>query len=111
MRRVVVTGMGIVAPNGLGTDTFWEATTEGRSGISYVESFDTAGHAVKVGGEVKNWDPVPYLNGNRKSLKVMGRNVQFGIAAAKMAMQDAGLYEDAKIDPTGCAGGTSSERH
>ena len=92
--------MGIVAPNGLGTGTFWEATTEGRSGISYVESFDTAGHAVKVGGEVKNWDPIPYLNGNRKSLKVMGRNVQFGIAAAQMAMQDAGLYDDAKLDPT-----------
>ncbi len=100
MRRVVITGVGIVAPNGNGTGAFWEATTEGRSGISHVETFDTTGHAVKVGGEVKNWDPMPFLNGNRKSLKVMGRNVQFGIAAAQMAMQDAGLNENPNIDPT-----------
>lgn len=100
MRRVVITGLGVVSPNGLGTLSFWEATTEGRSGISYVDMFDTSGHTVKVGGEVKNWDPLPYLNGNRKSLKVMGRNVQFGIAAAKMAMQDAGLYDDQKLDRT-----------
>jgi 3-oxoacyl-[acyl-carrier-protein] synthase II len=100
MRRVVITGIGIVAPNGVGTDTFWNSTKEGRSGVSFVDSFDAAGHSVKVGGEVKHWDPTPYLNGNRKSLKVMGRNVQFGIAAARMAMEDAGLYQDAKIDPT-----------
>ncbi len=100
MRRVVITGMGIVAPNGIGTGAFWNSTTEGHSGISNVSLFDTSGHTVKVGGEVKDWDPVPYLNGNRKSLKVMGRNVQFGIAAAKMAMQDSELDEDASIDPT-----------
>jgi 3-oxoacyl-[acyl-carrier-protein] synthase II len=99
MRRVAITGIGIVAPNGVGTNMFWESTKEGKSGISLVDSFDASGHLVKVGGEVKNWDPAPYLNGNRKSLKVMGRNVQFGIAASKMAMQDAGLYEDATIDP------------
>ncbi len=100
MHRVVISGLGVVAPNGTGGDAFWEATTEGRSGISNVESFDATGHTVKVGGEVKHWDPLPFLNGNRKSLKVMGRNVQFGIAAAKLAMQDAGLIDDPRIDPT-----------
>jgi 3-oxoacyl-[acyl-carrier-protein] synthase II len=100
MRRAVITGLGVVAPNGLGRAAFWEATTEGRSGVSRVESFNAAGHTVKVGGEVKNWDPAPYLNGNRKSLKVMGRNVQFGIAAAHFAMNDAGLLHSDKIDPT-----------
>jgi 3-oxoacyl-[acyl-carrier-protein] synthase II len=100
MRRVAITGIGIVSPNGVGTEAFWQATKEGQSGISQVESFDVSGHTVKIGGEVKGWDPSPYLNGNRKSLKVMGRNVQFGIAASKMALQDAGLYEDTKIDPT-----------
>src|SRR5262245_296899 len=100
MRRVAVTGIGVVAPNGVGTEEFWESTREGRSGISQVESFDSSGHTVKVGGEVKNWDPSPYLNGNRKSLKVMGRNVQFGIAASKMAMENSGLYGDSSIDPT-----------
>jgi 3-oxoacyl-[acyl-carrier-protein] synthase II len=84
----------------MGTEEFWKATTEGRSGVSHVESFNTGGHSVKVGGEVKNWDPLPYMNGNRKSLKVMGRNVQFGIAAAQMAMQHAGLLHDPAIDPT-----------
>jgi 3-oxoacyl-[acyl-carrier-protein] synthase II len=91
MRQVVISGIGIVSPNGVGKEAFWNSTIEGRSGISKIDSFDTSGHAVQVGGEVKEWDPVPYLNGNRKSLKVMGRNVQFGIAAAKMAMQDTPL--------------------
>jgi 3-oxoacyl-[acyl-carrier-protein] synthase II len=100
MRRVVITGMGVIAPNGLGKDAFWQATTEGRSGVSFVQSFDTAGHAVKVGGEVKAWDPLPYLDGHRKSLKIMGRNVQFGVAAAKMAMEDAGLHDDPTLDRT-----------
>jgi len=99
MRRVVVTGIGVVAPNGIGKDVFWESTVEGRSGVSYVESFDTRGHTVRVGGEVKNWDPSPYVNGNRKSLKVMGRNVQFGLAAARLALEDAGLVDDIKGDP------------
>ncbi len=100
MSRVVITGLGVVSPNGIGKDAFWNSTTEGRSGVSYVESFNTEGHTVKVGGEVKNWDPSPYLNGNRKSLKVMGRNVQFGVAAAKMAMEDAGLINDQVLDRT-----------
>ena len=99
MCRVVITGLGVVAPNGTGSDAFWEATTEGRSGISFVETFDATGHTVKVGGEVKCWDPMPFVNGNRKSLKVMGRNVQFGIAAAKMAIEDAGLIDDKQLDP------------
>ncbi len=94
MRRVVVTGIGVVAPNGLGKEAFWEAIVEGRSGVSYIESFDTEGHTVRIGAEIKNWDPSPYVNGNRKSLKVMGRNVQFGLAAARLALEDAGLIDD-----------------
>src|SRR5262245_963315 len=100
MRRVVVTGLGIVAPNGIGKSGFWDSTKQGRSGISFVDSFDASGHTVKVGGEIKRWDAAPFLNGNRKSLKVMGRNVQFGIAASKMAMEDAGLNVDSIVDPT-----------
>jgi 3-oxoacyl-[acyl-carrier-protein] synthase II len=99
MFRVAVTGIGVVAPNGVGTDQFWRATVEGQSGVSLIESFDTTGHTLKIGGEIKAWDPSPYLNGQRKSLKIMGRNVQFGIAAAQLAMQDAGLLYDPSLDP------------
>ena len=99
MRRVVITGIGVVAPNGLGKSAFWEATSEGRSGISEIESFNTEGHAVRIGGEVKNWDPLPYMNGNRKGLKLTGRTVQFGLAAAKMALEDASLLHDDQLAP------------
>jgi 3-oxoacyl-[acyl-carrier-protein] synthase II len=95
MRRVVVTGLGVVAPNGIGAENFWTATLQGRSGISYIESFDTAGHTVKIGGEIKAWDPRPYLTEPaRKNLKIMSRTVQFGVAAARLAVDDAGLAQD-----------------
>ena len=61
MRRVVVTGIGIVAPNGVGRDAFSEAIVEGRSGVSTIESFDTSGQAIKIAGEVKGFDVLPYL--------------------------------------------------
>ncbi len=94
MRRVVVTGLGAVAPNGVGVQAFWEATVAGRSGVSYIESFDTSGHSLKIGGEIKNWDLTPYLSEPiKKSRKIMCRAVQFGVAAAQMAAADSGLFE------------------
>lgn len=88
--RVVVTGYGAVAPNGLDADTFWRATVEGRSGIDTIRSFDVSGFPVRVAGEVRGFDAKKYVP-SPKSLKVMGKNIRFGVAAAQMAMENAGL--------------------
>ncbi len=98
MHRVVVTGIGVVAPNGIGRREFSEAIFEGRSGVNYVESFDTAGLNIKIAGEVKNFDVLPYLGEHRKSLKLMSRAVRFAVGAAAMAVEDAGIETD-RLDP------------
>jgi 3-oxoacyl-[acyl-carrier-protein] synthase II len=92
MRRVVVTGLGIVAPNGIGKDAFWSACLKGHSGVGPIRSFDASGHPVKIAAEVHDFDAAAYLsNGHRKSLKVMSRAMQFAVGAAGMAAQDSGL--------------------
>ncbi len=98
MRRVVVTGIGIVSPNGIGRRAFSEAIVEGRSGVGLIESFDTSGQAIKIAGEVKGFDVSPYLGDHRKNLKVMSRAVQFAVGAGALAVEDSGL-DPKKLDP------------
>src|SRR5947209_19350564 len=99
MHRVVVTGIGVVAPNGIGRHAFGEAIMEGRSGVSSIESFDTTGLPIKIAGEVKNFDVMPYLGEHKKSVKLMSRAVRFAVGAAALAVDDAGL-ETGKLDPS-----------
>src|SRR5918998_12841 len=99
MRRVVVTGIGIVSPNGIGRREFSEAIVEGRSGVSRIESFDTTGLAIQIAGEVKNFDVVPFLGEHRKNAKLMSRAVGFAVGAASLAVEDAGLATD-RLDPS-----------
>src|SRR5207253_8228430 len=75
MHRVVVTGIGVVSPNGIGRREFGEAIVEGRSGVSSIESFDTAGQAIKIAGEIKNFNVMPFLGEHKKSAKLMSRAV------------------------------------
>jgi 3-oxoacyl-[acyl-carrier-protein] synthase II len=92
MRRVVVTGIGVVAPNGIGKDAFWKACVEGKSGVGPIRSFDASGHPVQIAAEVPDFDPTPHLpNQHRKSLKIMGRASRFAVAAAGLAIEDSGL--------------------
>lgn len=98
MRRVVITGLGIVAPNGIGKTAFTESILEGRSGVTRIESFDTSGHRIKIAGEIKSFDVAPYLGEHRKSEKVMSRAVKFAVGAASMAVTDSGL-DTAKFNP------------
>ena len=71
MRRVAVTGLGVVAPNGIGKEDFWDACVEGRSGVGPITSFDASSFPIKIAGEVKNFDPSPFIpDSMRKSLKV-----------------------------------------
>jgi 3-oxoacyl-[acyl-carrier-protein] synthase II len=99
MHRVVITGIGVVAPNGIGRRAFGEAIVEGRSGVGYIESFDTTGLPIKIAGEIKNFDVTPYLGEHRKNAKMMSRAVRFAVGAAALAVEDAGL-ETRKLDPS-----------
>lgn len=90
--RVVVTGFGALAPNGSTAEAFWSATREGKSGIARITGFDPSGFPVQAGGEVKDFDPAKFVP-NRKALKVMGKNIRFGVAASRMAMEHSGLLE------------------
>ncbi len=92
MRRVVITGLGVVAPNGIGKDAFWAACVAGRSGVGPIRSFDASAHPVNVAAEVPDFDISPYVPGpHRKSVKIMGRAARFGVAAAGLAVNDCGL--------------------
>ena len=99
MRRVAITGLGVVAPNGIGKDAFWDACVHGRSGVGAIRSFDASAHPVKIAAEVPDFDMSPFVRGpHRKSLKIMGRAARFGVAAAGLAVDDSGLALD-KVDP------------
>jgi 3-oxoacyl-[acyl-carrier-protein] synthase II len=99
MRRVVVTGLGVVSPNGIGRSAFSEAIVEGRSGVSFIESFDTTGQSIKIAGEVKDFDVLPYLGEHKKNVKLMSRAVAFAVGAAALAVEDADLRTD-RLDPS-----------
>jgi 3-oxoacyl-[acyl-carrier-protein] synthase II len=98
MRRVVITGIGVVSPNGVGRRAFTEAIAEGRSGVSRIESFDTSGQSIQIAGEVKGFDVTPFLGDHKKNAKTMSRAVAFAVGAAAMAMDDSGL-DAGRIDP------------
>lgn len=89
MRRVVVTGLGVVAPNGIGVDTFWESLVNGVSGIDRITRFDASRHDVKIAGEVKGFDPLLYME--KREVKKMDRFIHYALASAVMAVDDARL--------------------
>jgi len=99
MRRVVITGLGVVAPNGIGKEAFWSACVNGRSGVGAIRSFDSEGYPVRIAAEVPDFEMAPFLPAaHRKSLKIMGRAARFGVAAAGLAVVDSGL-ELGRVDP------------
>jgi 3-oxoacyl-[acyl-carrier-protein] synthase II len=100
MRRVVITGLGVVAPNGVGKDAFWSACQEGVSGVGPIRSFDASTYPVQIAGEVRDFDVGPYLpDGQKKSQKLMSRATRFAVGAAGLAVRDAGFTPDWR-DPT-----------
>jgi len=88
-RRVVVTGVGLLTPLGIGTEASWEAVRAGRSGIGRITQFDASAFSCRIAGEVKGFDPANYIE--KKEIKKMGRFIQFAIAAADCALKSAGL--------------------
>jgi 3-oxoacyl-[acyl-carrier-protein] synthase II len=88
-RRVVVTGVGLVTPLGVGTENSWKAAIEGKPGICSITQFDASSLPVHIAGEVKDFDPSLYIE--VKEIKKMDRFIHFAMAAATMAMEDSGL--------------------
>jgi 3-oxoacyl-[acyl-carrier-protein] synthase II len=96
-RRVVVTGVGLISPVGKGTQENWQALCAGQSGIGPITRFDAAAFSTRFAGEVKNFDPLQFIE--KKELKKMDIFIQFAIAAAQYAMDDATLTIDASLAP------------
>jgi 3-oxoacyl-[acyl-carrier-protein] synthase II len=95
--RVVITGLGAVTPLGTGVDRYWEGVVAGRSGVDYISQFDTSECPVKITAEVRDFDPRDHMH--RRTAKRMSRFIQFAIASAQMALEDAEL-DLSKEDPT-----------
>ena len=89
MRRVVVTGVGVVSPLGTGNATNWEALIAGKSGIAPITRFDASDLPVKIAGEVKDFVAEDYID--KKEIKKMDLFIQYSLAAAQFAMEDSGL--------------------
>jgi 3-oxoacyl-[acyl-carrier-protein] synthase II len=97
--EVVITGLGVVSPIGIGREAFWDALLAGTCGIGPVTQTNLAGMTPQLAGEVKDFDSKAFI-ANRKSLKIMSRDAQLGIAASLLASRDAGIK----------AGGINPER-
>ncbi len=93
-RRVVITGLGLVTPIGLGRQAFWEATQRGDSGVGLVTRFDAHRLPTQIAAEVKGFEPTDFLD--RKTARRSDRFTQLGVAAARLAVADSGLDLEAE---------------
>jgi len=99
-RRVVVTGVGLVSPVGVGTSATWEALLAGASGIGPITKFDTERYPSKIAGEVKGFDPEQWME--KKEVKKSDAFIHFALAASQMAVDDSGLaIDEANADRVG----------
>jgi 3-oxoacyl-[acyl-carrier-protein] synthase II len=92
-RRVVITGLGMISPLGIGVDDSWSAAVAGKVGIGPITQFDASAYPVRIAGEVKGFDPAQYIDA--KEIKKMDRFIHLAMAASMMAHEDSGL----KITP------------
>lgn len=98
-RRTVITGLGTVSALGVGVDTFWEGLVQGRSALRRISRFDPAGFRSQLGGEVPDFAVKDYVpKSYRKATKVMARDIELAVAAAKCAVESAGLVTRGTLD-------------
>jgi len=88
-RRVVVTGMGVVCPVGIGVEETWQALVDGKSGIAPITHYDASTYPTRIAGEVKGFEAEKYMD--RKEVRRNDRFIQFALAAADMAVKDSGI--------------------
>ncbi len=105
-RRVVITGIGVLTPLGLDPAAFWDGLQHGRSGLETIRAFDPGNLPTRFAGAIADFDAKKYVSRDgRKQLKVMARAIQFAVAAAKTALDDAGVPRlsgkdvEGKVDP------------
>lgn len=100
-RRVVITGVGLVTPLGVGTANTWESICKGRSGITKINRFDPTDHKTQIAGQISGFDPLKYISS--KEAKRNDDFINFSIAATKLSLEDAGLEIDDQLSPmAGC---------
>jgi 3-oxoacyl-[acyl-carrier-protein] synthase II len=106
MRRVAVTGLGIVSPVGVGVDAAWEALATGRSGVGLITSFDTTGYTTRFAACIDDFDPSPVLDA--KEARRLSRFQQFALVAADEALRDAGIgpVDEAEAERVGVVVGS-----
>jgi 3-oxoacyl-(acyl-carrier-protein) synthase len=92
-RRVVITGMGVIAPNGIGKENFWQACIAGRSGIGHITRFDASSLTTQIAGEVDHFDPHKFGISSQE-IPHLDRGTQFALAAANLALQDARVPDE-----------------
>jgi len=96
-KRVVITGIGVISPNGIGKENVWQAMSSGKSGVKLVDGFDVSVFNTKIAAEARDFDPFK-LGLTHEEVMRMDRYVQFGVVAADMALRDSGL-DFTKEDP------------
>lgn len=113
-RRVVITGMGVVAPNGIGIDNFWDSLVHGRSAVRRITHFDASSYPSQIAAEVLDFNPTDYMD--PKTAKRLSRFAQFALAATAMATTDSNIdlengnpYRVGVIIGTGIGGGDFKE--
>jgi 3-oxoacyl-[acyl-carrier-protein] synthase II len=89
LRRVAVTGVGLISPLGVGVDKNWKALLEGKSGIGPITRFDASRHTSRIAGEITGFDPLDFIE--RKKAKKMDPFIHYAIAAAQLAVEDSGI--------------------
>jgi 3-oxoacyl-[acyl-carrier-protein] synthase II len=105
-KRIVITGLGVLSPNGIGKEDFWEALKEGRSGIKPISRFDTSAFKSKLGGEINDFDPTDFLG--TKGLRSLDRTARLLCSSAQLALDDAQLIINHRnTDEVGVCTGTT----
>jgi len=89
LRRVVITGIGLVSPLGVGREKNWKHLLSGKNGIGHISKFDTSGFSSKIAGEVKDFDPLDFIE--RKQARKMDPFIQYAVAAAHLAVEDSSV--------------------
>ncbi|MBI4708534.1 MAG: beta-ketoacyl-[acyl-carrier-protein] synthase family protein [Candidatus Omnitrophica bacterium] len=104
--KIVITGVGVIAPNGIGKENFWEALRRGKNGIKPITIFDTAPYKAKLAGEIYDFDPAAVLG--PKGLRDIDRATKLLCSSAKLALDDANLVvNDSNTDKIGVCTGTT----
>lgn len=98
-RRVVVTGIGVVSPLGMGVEAYWQALLAGKNGVERITAFDPSGFDSQLAGEIKALKTADYVpKAYRKSARLMARDIELAVAAAYLAVKDAGLITKCLVE-------------